>query len=270
LNGIDDITLPADTYFRSTCMIASLNDQVSAYAASPYATGKSIFPEQEGAAPSVRQDTAPEDRVDLSPSSTGDAPVYDRSGRVAPGGDAGRNPSQENEGKPEGEGKKGADGKTLSAEQARAVSELQVTDAKVRAHEAAHIAAGAGLVRGGATYEMQKGPDGKMYAVGGEVSIDTSGEKNPEATVLKMQRVIAAALAPADPSPQDRSVAAAASQRMQKAMMEVMQESFSKAEGSADQPAQGQKGEGGAKPSSPYAGAQASSKSSDPIISLTI
>ncbi len=51
-----------------------------------------------------------------------------------------------------------------------------------------------------------------MYAVGGEVKIDTTPEKDPEATIRKMQQVRKAALAPTQPSAQDRSVAAQASQ----------------------------------------------------------
>ena len=58
------------------------------------------------------------------------------------------------------------------------------------------MAAGAGLVMGGANYQYQRGPDGKMYAVGGEVKIDTSREKDPKDTIDKMQQVKRAALAP--------------------------------------------------------------------------
>ncbi|MGD1972769.1 MAG: putative metalloprotease CJM1_0395 family protein, partial [Desulfobacterales bacterium] len=67
-------------------------------------------------------------------------------------------------------------------------------------------------VQGGATYQYQRGPDGKMYAVGGEVKIDTTPERDPEDTIRKMQQVRKAALAPTQPSAQDRSVATQASQ----------------------------------------------------------
>ena len=81
----------------------------------------------------------------------------------------------------------------------------------VRAHENAHKTVGGGLVRGGANFTYTAGPDGKVYATGGEVQIDISPIKDdPEATIQKMQQVRAAALAPADPSSQDRSVAALA------------------------------------------------------------
>ena len=95
---------------------------------------------------------------------------------------------------------------------AQEVRQLANLDREVRAHEAAHVAAGGQYVRGGATFQYQKGPDGKMYAVGGEVSIDTSPVKgDPQATISKMEAVKSAAMAPADPSGQDRAVAAAAS-----------------------------------------------------------
>ena len=49
----------------------------------------------------------------------------------------------------------------------------------------------------------------EMYATTGEVSVDTSAIPNdPEASIEKMRTVIAAALAPAEPSSQDRQVAA--------------------------------------------------------------
>jgi len=101
----------------------------------------------------------------------------------------------------------------LSESDSRAIAELKTIDRGVRTHEAAHIAAAGGLVRGGANFSYTQGPDGQRYAVGGEVSIDTSPERDdPEATILKAQRIQAAALAPAQPSDTDRAVAASAAQ----------------------------------------------------------
>lgn len=122
-------------------------------------------------------------------------------------------------------GKDSKASKPLSPEEDKQVSELKLRDRQVRAHEQAHVAAGGQYVRGGASYEYQTGPDGKRYAVGGEVSIDTSSEKSPEATIAKMEVVKRAALAPADPSAQDRSVAAAASQKQLEAQMEMAAQS---------------------------------------------
>lgn len=116
-------------------------------------------------------------------------------------------------------------GQELTREEQQQVKELQKRDQEVRTHEMAHIAAGGQYVRGGAHYEYQTGPDGKRYAVGGEVSIDTSSvSDDPQATVQKMQVIRKAALAPANPSAKDRAVAAAASQKLNKAKQEQVQE----------------------------------------------
>lgn len=101
-------------------------------------------------------------------------------------------------------------GNPLSAEETALLKELQSRDQEVRQHEMAHIAAGGHYVQGGAVYSYKTGPDGKRYAVGGEVGIDTSRENTPEATISKMRVVRRAALAPASPSAQDRAVAARA------------------------------------------------------------
>jgi len=104
-----------------------------------------------------------------------------------------------------------ANGKELSEEEKKAVAKLKEVDKKVRTHEQAHKSAGGGLVRG-SSFEEKTGPDGKKYATGGEVQIDISEvPNNPRATVIKMEQVVRAALAPADPSAQDRMVAAKAS-----------------------------------------------------------
>ncbi len=90
------------------------------------------------------------------------------------------------------------------------ISTLLALDREVRAHEHAHAAVG-GQYAGAPTYQFVKGPDGVNYAVAGEVSISTSSVPNdPEATIRKAQQIRAAANAPANPSGQDRSVAAAA------------------------------------------------------------
>jgi hypothetical protein len=102
------------------------------------------------------------------------------------------------------------------------IAALQARDSQVRAHEAAHLAAAGGLARGGASYTYERGPDGKAYSVGGEVSLDTSAVPgNPAATLAKAQQIQAAALAPADPSAQDRSVAAAASAMAAQAQIDL-------------------------------------------------
>lgn len=97
----------------------------------------------------------------------------------------------------------------LSDQEQAVVAALKRRDAEVRRHERAHQTAGGGLV-GPATFQFQRGPDGKLYAIGGEVSIDSSPAPTPEATIAKMAAVIRAALAPVSPSTADRQVAAQA------------------------------------------------------------
>lgn len=91
------------------------------------------------------------------------------------------------------------------------------------------MAAAGGLAKGAARFSYQKGPDGQLYAVGGEVSIDTSAVAgNPEATLAKANIIRAAALAPADPSSQDRAVAASAAQMAAAARIDIAAENLEK------------------------------------------
>lgn len=106
------------------------------------------------------------------------------------------------------------------ATERREVEDLKARDREVRAHEQAHAAVG-GQYAGSPSYDFETGPDGQRYAVGGEVSIDISEESTPEETVDKMQQVRAAALAPAEPSPQDFRVANEANQKAQQARAEI-------------------------------------------------
>jgi len=118
--------------------------------------------------------------------------------------------------------------KLKAAEQAqnqanqRMISELQSRDRAVRSHEAAHASAGGSLVVSGPSFTYQKGPDGRSYAIGGEVQIDVSPVANdPEATLKKSEQIRRTALAPADPSSQDLRVASNASQLASKARVEI-------------------------------------------------
>lgn len=124
----------------------------------------------------------------------------------------------------------------LSPEQKQEVEKLKKRDLEVKAHENAHASAGAGIVQGGAKYEYQRGSDGRMYAVGGEVKIDTSREKNPEDTIRKMQQVRQAALAPSQPSAQDRSVAAQASEIEAEARVELANKNSEETSGNQEDP----------------------------------
>jgi len=99
---------------------------------------------------------------------------------------------------------------------------LKRRDREVRAHELAHAAAG-GQYAGSPQLTFKTGPDGKRYAVAGEVAIDISKAASPQATLNKMNQIQRAALAPAEPSGQDRAVAAKASQLANQARVEIRQ-----------------------------------------------
>ncbi|OZG71509.1 hypothetical protein BTA51_19665 [Hahella sp. CCB-MM4] len=109
----------------------------------------------------------------------------------------------------------------LSDEDLAIVSELSSRDREVRSHEQAHLSVG-GVYATAPQFSYERGPDGRNYAVGGEVSIDAGTVPgNPEATIRKLEQVRRAALAPAEPSPQDRRVAAQASQGILQAQADL-------------------------------------------------
>jgi len=103
------------------------------------------------------------------------------------------------------------------------IQKLRMTEQKVKAHEMAHKTAG-GELTGPVHYKYQKGPDGRLYIVGGEVPIKIKEGKTPEETIEIARKIKRAALAPADPSPQDRAVAAKASVLEMKAKIELLKQ----------------------------------------------
>lgn len=116
-----------------------------------------------------------------------------------------------------------ANGKQLTADQQRQVQELKSRDQEVRNHEQAHLSTAGGLAVSGVQFKYTIGPDGQRYASGGEVSIDTSEVPgDPQATLLKAETIRRAALAPANPSGQDQSIAAKASAMANKARAELL------------------------------------------------
>jgi hypothetical protein len=84
------------------------------------------------------------------------------------------------------------------------VQRLQQIDRSVREHEHAHQRAALDLAVSGPNFELERGPDGKKYAVGGEVNIDASlVGADAGQTIEKALKIQRAALAPNDPSPKD-------------------------------------------------------------------
>jgi hypothetical protein len=109
------------------------------------------------------------------------------------------------------------------------LTELKQRDTEVRSHEQAHASLG-GQYASSPQYEYERGPDGRRYAVGGEVSIDISKASTPEETIRKAQQVKAAALAPAEPSAQDLRVATEATQIALEARTEIASEKAEEAQ----------------------------------------
>ena len=108
----------------------------------------------------------------------------------------------------------------LTPEEQRQLTELRQRDREVKAHELAHKSVAGRYVTGG-SFTYQTGPDGQRYAIGGEVTIDRSSGQSPEQTLRKSELIQRAALAPADPSPQDYQVAASAAAMAAEARTEI-------------------------------------------------
>lgn len=108
--------------------------------------------------------------------------------------------------------RKHAIAQALTADELSQLRLLKNRDREVRAHEQAHASVG-GPYAGAPNYQYTKGPDGQQYASSGHVNIDSSKiAGDPEATLQKALQLKRAALAPAQPSQQDRRVAANAQQ----------------------------------------------------------
>ena len=148
--------------------------------------------------------------------------------------------SSESDKKVDEKSKIAADQKKKEQEVQQVIQQLKSRDLEVKAHEQAHLAAGGQYVTSGANYVYQTGPDGNRYAIGGDVGIDTSAVPgNPEATLLKAQQIQSAALAPAQPSSQDQSVARAAIQMANNARVELAQSASDKQPDNTAQEKQG-------------------------------
>ena len=109
-----------------------------------------------------------------------------------------------------------------TSQEQQQIAQLRRRDAEVRSHEAAHLSAAGQYASGGPSFEYVTGPDGKRYAVAGEVKIDVAKVKgDPQETIEKARIIRRAALAPANPSAQDRAVAAQAAKMEIEAQIEM-------------------------------------------------
>lgn len=121
-----------------------------------------------------------------------------------------------------------AEATARSDQDQKQIDEMKRRDREVRAHEQAHKAAAGGHA-GNVRLTYQMGPDGKRYAVEGEVPIDVSPVAgDPAATLRKMEVVARAAHAPASPSGADQAVAAQAARIMQQARAQLAAERYAR------------------------------------------
>ena len=90
---------------------------------------------------------------------------------------------------------------------------LEARDQEVRQHEQEHLSAAGEHARGGPEFETVTARNGRQYVVGGKVNVDVSETDDPQKTITKMEKIQRAALAPTNPSAQDRKVAAEASDK---------------------------------------------------------
>ncbi|TXR54458.1 putative metalloprotease CJM1_0395 family protein [Reinekea thalattae] len=109
------------------------------------------------------------------------------------------------------------------------IDKLSARDQEVRQHEQAHKSVG-GQYAGAISLDYTRGPNGQRYATSGEVPIDVAEVPgDPEATISKARTVRAAALAPAEPSEQDRQVASIALKMQIDAQVEMRTETIENA-----------------------------------------
>lgn len=106
-----------------------------------------------------------------------------------------------------GVGEAGRDYGDLGQEERAVVDRLRQRDAQVRQEETAHAGA-AGDLAGPISYVYQRGPDGRLYAVGGSVPIKAQAVSGDPAEIRRIgARLSAAAHAATNPSGADLAAA---------------------------------------------------------------
>ena len=87
----------------------------------------------------------------------------------------------------------------------RVLNKFKHSDANIQSHEQTH--ASIGRTTAPISYTYQEGPDGKMYAIGGHVKLDTSIPDDPKAALFKLDQIKRASLGPSDVSGADIGIA---------------------------------------------------------------
>ncbi|MBN2279493.1 MAG: hypothetical protein JXQ65_02835 [Candidatus Marinimicrobia bacterium] len=122
----------------------------------------------------------------------------------------------------------------FSEDEKKMIQKLKARDREVRTHEQQHKAV-AGPYARSMSFSYQTGPDGRQYAIGGQVQLDTSEiPDDPKATIEKLKQIKRAALAPAKPSAKDRQVAAESDREIVKQQTELNEQNRKKMESAYD------------------------------------
>lgn len=90
----------------------------------------------------------------------------------------------------------------------RVLDKFKNLDAQIKGHEQLH--ASLGDTKGAISYNYQTGPDGKLYATGGSVRMDTSIPQDEEAALAKLDKLANAVSAPSGLSNADAAISRAA------------------------------------------------------------
>lgn len=91
----------------------------------------------------------------------------------------------------------------------RVLDKFKSKDSEVKAHEQAHATNSSS--NSTVKYNYQMGPDGRLYAVGGEIRLDTSIPKDPTRALSKLDELIRASSAPSELSQADMQISRSAS-----------------------------------------------------------
>ena len=106
------------------------------------------------------------------------------------------------------------------------IQKLDQPGTDIGRYERSHLAVAGMAIRGGPHHEYRLGSDGRVYALGGEVSLDlNTGTGNSQKSLAKMEQVPRAALIPANhPSIGDHWGAALARYDVQRADLETLEQ----------------------------------------------
>lgn len=106
----------------------------------------------------------------------------------------------------------------------RVIGKLEDRDSEVKMHEQIHASGGVATTAP-INYNYQVGPDGKLYAVGGSVKLDTSVPNDPKEAEVKLDQIQDASSSVNSLSAADADIAQTAS--LNRMLLESMKEGFS-------------------------------------------